>query len=105
MVLVGNLRISPKFYERIARTHARNTFFFFFFPFFLPFSKKNLSVFFPFLPIVISIFLSPVFLISPKKNKNRFLPLERKREKWYTMSYNLGPTEQTAANKKTEKEK
>lgn len=78
---------------------------FLFFPFFLPFSKKNLSVFFPSLPIVISIFLSLCFRISPKKSKNRFLPLERKREKWYTMSYNLGPTEQTAANKKTEKEK
>ena len=104
MVLVGNLRISPKFYERTARTHARNTFFFFFSPFFLPFSKKNLSVFFPSLPIVIPSFL-PVFRISPKKSKNRFLPLERKRDKWYTMSYNLGPTEQTAANKETEKKK
>ena len=104
MVLVGNLRISPKFYERIARTHARNTFFFFFSPFFLPFSKKNLSAFFPVSSDRYS-FLSPVFRISPKKNKNRFLPLERKREKWYTMSYNIGPTEQTAANKKTEKEK
>ncbi len=66
---------------------------FLFFPFFLPFSKKNLSVFFPSLPIVISIFLSLCFLISPKKNENRFLPLERKREKWYTMSYNIDPTE------------
>lgn len=78
---------------------------FFFFPFFLPFSKKNLSVFFPSLPVVISIFLSLCFRISPKKNKNRFLPLERKREKWYTMSYNLSPTEKTAVNKETEKEK
>lgn len=78
---------------------------FFFFPFFLPFSKEDLSVFFPSLPVVISIFLSLCFRISPKKNKNRFLPLERKREKWYTMSYNIDPTEKTAVNKETEKEK
>lgn len=78
---------------------------FFFFPFFLPFSKKNLSVFFPSLPVVISIFLSLCFRISPKKSKKRFLLLERKREKWYTMSYKPGSTEKTAVNKETEKEK
>lgn len=77
---------------------------FLFFPFFSPFFKEKSLRLFPVSSDRYS-FLSPVFLISPKKNKNRFLPLERKREKWYTMSYNLGPTEKTAANKKTEKEK
>lgn len=77
---------------------------FLFFPFFSPFSKEKSLRLFPVSSDRYS-FLSPVFRISPKKSKNRFLPLERKREKWYTMSYNLDPTEQTAANKKTEKEK
>lgn len=78
---------------------------FLFFPFFSPFFKEKSLGLFPvssdrYFNLPFSLF--PYF---PEKNKNRFLPLERKREKWYTMSYNLGPTEKTAANKETEKKK
>lgn len=104
MVLVGYLRISPKFYERIARTHARNTFFFFFSPFFLPFSKKNLSVFFPFLPIVIPSFL-PFSAFPRKKTKTGFFRLKENVKSGILCHTNPDPTEQTTANKETEKKK
>ena len=88
--------------ESPARTRGIPSFLFF--PFFSPFFKEKSLRLFSVSSDRYS-FLSPVFRISPKKTKNRFLPLERKREKWYTMSYNLGSTEQTAANKETEKKK
>lgn len=77
MVLVGNLRISPKFYERNARACARKTNFSFF-PLFHPFSGAEASVGLRLIPGGFPLFFSCFSVFSRKNTKTSFFRLKEK---------------------------